>query len=76
MDALLWRSERVDSGPRGGAARHDVQFVAYIEAPPEAETDFEAWVAYRKAKKEGGKRGGRTATRRREKRRLKGMVRL
>ena len=38
-------------GPRGNAARQDVLSAADLDAVSEEE-DFEAWVAYRKAKKE------------------------
>ena len=52
-------------GPRGGASRQDVLVAEDMGASSEEETDFEAWVAHRKAKKKGGKkkrRGGDART--------------
>ena len=50
-------------GPRGGAACQYVLVAADIDASSEEETDFEAWVAYRKVKKMGKQRGGRVEMR-------------
>ena len=43
-------------GPCGYASRHDVLVAAGMNASPGEEIDFEAWVAYRKAKKKGGEK--------------------
>ena len=42
--------------PRGGAGRQDVLVAANIDLSSEAGTDFEAWVAYREAKKKSWKK--------------------
>ena len=43
-------------GYSGGAARQDVLAAADVDVSSDAETDFEAWAAYRTTKKKGEKK--------------------
>ena len=43
-------------GPRGGAARRGVLVAAAMDVPSDEDTDFEVWVAHRKAKYRGAKK--------------------
>ena len=61
-------------GPCGGAARQGVLVAAGMSGPSEAETEFETWVAHRKAKKKGGKRRGGIEMRGKVEIRSRGMV--
>ena len=45
-------------GPCGGAVRQDVLAAAGWDAASGEGTDFEVWVAHRKAKKKGGEQKG------------------
>ena len=57
--------------PRGGTARHDSLVAPDSDAPSKKDPDYEARVAYRQAKKQGGEKGEEDGDKRKGKHKVK-----